>query len=220
MAYDGDVEVGGPAQERDLGDLLMSKVAVGSMNNNAYLLRCKHTGAQVLIDAANEADTLLSLVNSGGGTLDRVVTTHQHGDHWQALQEVVDATRARTAAHADDADGIPVPTDEPLTDGDTVEVGTCRLGVIHLVGHTPGSITLRYDGPDGTAHIWTGDSLFPGGVGNTHGNRADFENLINDVTHKVFDVLDDRTQVYPGHGGDTTLGAERPQLPEWRSRGW
>jgi glyoxylase-like metal-dependent hydrolase (beta-lactamase superfamily II) len=92
--------------------------------------------------------------------------------------------------------------------------------VIHLVGHTPGSIALLYDDPTGPPHLWTGDSLFPGGVGNTHGNRDDFEQLFADVTTKVFDRLPDETWVYPGHGNDTTLGAERPALPEWRARGW
>ncbi len=218
VAYDGKVTVGGPPAVREIGGLVLTKVAVGPMDNNAYLLRCRDTGEQVLIDAANEAATLLGLLDTA--PLARVVTTHRHGDHWQALAEVVSHTGAHTAAHVDDADGIPVPTDEPLHDGDQVAVGSCALAVIHLVGHTPGSITLLYQEPSGPAHIFTGDSLFPGGVGNTHGSKKDFESLINDVEHKLFDRLPDDTWVYPGHGADTTLGAERPQLPEWRARGW
>jgi glyoxylase-like metal-dependent hydrolase (beta-lactamase superfamily II) len=220
MAYTGEVKVGGPPQVRELAGLVLTKVSVGPMDNNAYLLRCRETGEQVLIDAANDAQTLLTLVESGGGQLTRVITTHQHRDHWQALQEVVDRTGAATAAHADDAAGIPVPTDEELHDGDQVTVGVHELSVIHLVGHTPGSITLLYDESGGRPHIFTGDSLFPGGVGNTHGSKEDFETLINDVEEKLFGRLPDETWVYPGHGKDTTLGAERPHLGEWRKRGW
>jgi glyoxylase-like metal-dependent hydrolase (beta-lactamase superfamily II) len=217
VAYTGEVKDSGP-QTRELARLTITKVSVGPMDNNAYLLRCKSTGAQVLIDAANDASTLLSLVGSAG--LVRVATTHQHGDHWQALAEVVSATGARTAAGADDVSGIPVPTDEPLVDGSMVPVGDCALEAIHLVGHTPGSIAYLYDDPEGIAHVFTGDSLFPGGVGNTRGNKKNFESLIEDVERKLFDRLPDSTWIYPGHGNDTTLGAERPSLPEWRARGW
>lgn len=217
VAYTGEVKDSGP-QTRELSQLSITKVSVGPMDNNAYLLRCKSTGEQLLIDAANDAATLLSLVGPAG--LARVATTHQHGDHWQALAEVVAATSARTAAGADDVSGIPVPTDEPLVDGASVPVGSCALEAIHLVGHTPGSIAYLYEDPDGIAHVFTGDSLFPGGVGNTRGNRAHFESLLGDVSRKLFDRLPDSTWVYPGHGNDTTLGAERASLPEWRARGW
>lgn len=219
--YDGRVRVGGPAQRRELGGgLTMRKVAVGPVDNNAYLLRCERTGDQVLIDAANDADTLIELIERSGGELRRIITTHQHGDHWQALEQVARATAARTVAHPTDADGIGVPTDEPVTDGDRIPVGGRELQVIHLVGHTPGSIALRYDPPDAAPHLWTGDSLFPGGVGNTHNRRENFERLLTDVTHKLFDVLPDDTSVYPGHGADTTLGVERPRIPDWWARGW
>ncbi|MBM7787664.1 MBL fold metallo-hydrolase [Tenggerimyces flavus] len=217
MAYTGEVKDSGP-QTRELSRLTVTKVSVGPMDNNAYLLRCTSTGEQVLIDAANDAATLLALVGPSG--LARVATTHQHGDHWQALAEVVAATSARTTAGADDVAGIPVPTDEPLVDGASVPVGDCTLEAIHLVGHTPGSIAYLYEDPDGIAHVFTGDSLFPGGVGNTRGNKANFESLIGDVSRKLFDRLPDSTWVYPGHGNDTTLGAERPSLPAWRARGW
>jgi glyoxylase-like metal-dependent hydrolase (beta-lactamase superfamily II) len=219
VAYDGKVTVGGPPAVRELSGLVLTKVAVGPMDNNAYLLRCRETGEQLLIDAANEAPTILGLLDADGG-LARVVTTHRHGDHWQALADVVAHTNAPTAAHVDDADAIPVPTDEVLRDGDRVAVGACSLEVIHLVGHTPGSITLLYDEPGGRPHIFTGDSLFPGGVGNTRGSKKDFESLLGDVERKLFDRLPDETWVYPGHGADTTLGAERPHLGEWRARGW
>ncbi|MGR4883788.1 MBL fold metallo-hydrolase [Streptomyces sp. LARHCF249] len=218
MTYTGEVKVGGPADVHELADLMISKVAVGSMNNNAYLLRCRATDEQLLIDAAADADTLLSLIGDDG--IASVVTTHQHGDHWGALQAVVEATGATTYAGAYDAEGIPVATDVPVADGDTVRVGRVELTARHLVGHTPGSIALIYDDPHGHPHVFTGDCLFPGGVGNTWGDPEAFASLIDDVQHKIFDRLPDETWIYPGHGNDTTLGAERPHLTEWRERGW
>ena len=216
--YSGKVVPGGPPAVRELAHLIVTKASVGPMDNNTYVLRCRDTGAELVIDAAAEPKRILALC--GEGPLTRIVTTHRHPDHWHALAEVVAATGAATIAHAADAPAIAVPTDELVADGDQLQVGSCDLEVIHLVGHTPGSIALLYDDPTGPPHLWTGDSLFPGGVGNTHGNRADFEQLFADVTGKLFDRLPDETWVYPGHGNDTTLGAERPQLPEWRARGW
>ncbi|MFI5735731.1 MBL fold metallo-hydrolase [Kribbella sp. NPDC051587] len=216
--YHGNVEVGGPAQTHELARLMITKVAVGPMNNNAYLLRCRQTDEQVLIDAANDAATLLTLIGDGG--LARIVTTHRHGDHWQALAEVVAKTGATTVAGRFDAEGIDVPTDQLADEGDQIAVGDCRLRVIHLVGHTPGSIALVYDDPDGAPHVFTGDCLFPGGVGNTEKDPKRFESLLNDVDTKLFGTLPDETWVYPGHGADTTLGTERPHLAEWRERGW
>jgi glyoxylase-like metal-dependent hydrolase (beta-lactamase superfamily II) len=192
------------------GGLLMTKVSVGPMDNNAYLL--SHDGDQVLIDAANDAGTLLDLVGARG--LRAVVTTHQHQDHWIALEEIVLATGAESLAHTDDAEGIPVVT-RTLAEGDTVQVGGVTLEVIHIVGHTPGSIVLAYQN-----HLFTGDSLFPGGVGNTRGVKENFESLINDVESKLFNRFGDDTVFHPGHGKDSTLGAERPAIPEWRARGW
>ncbi|WP_330329820.1 MBL fold metallo-hydrolase [Streptomyces sp. NBC_00536] len=218
MTYSGAVKVGGPADVHELADLMISKVAVGGMNNNAYLLRCRATGEQLLIDAAAEAGTLLSLIGDDGIT--SVVTTHQHGDHWGALREVVDATGARTYAGRYDAEGIPVPTDVAVEDGDTITFGRIGLTARHLVGHTPGSIALVYDDPHGHPHVFTGDCLFPGGVGNTWGDPKAFVQLVDDVQEKLFGQLPDEAWVYPGHGNDTTIGAERPHLAEWRERGW
>lgn len=218
MAYSGQVTVGGPADVHELPDLIISKVAVGPMDNNAYLLRCRATGEQLLIDAAAEPATLLSLIGEGG--LTAVVTTHRHPDHWQALREVVDATGATTYAGREDVPGIPVATEVPVDDGGTIPVGDIRLTARHLVGHTPGSIALVYDDPHGHPHLFTGDCLFPGGIGNTHGDAEAFTTLLDGVSSKLFDALPDETWVYPGHGNDTTLGAERPHLAEWRERGW
>ncbi|MFI1099708.1 MBL fold metallo-hydrolase [Streptomyces melanogenes] len=218
MTYSGAVKVGGPADVHELGDLMISKVAVGPMDNNAYLLRCRATGEQLLIDAAAEPATLLTLIGDDG--IKSVVTTHRHGDHWQALAEVVAATGATTYAGRYDAEGIPVPTDVPVEDGDTITVGRVELTARRLVGHTPGSIALVYDDPHGHPHLFTGDCLFPGGIGNTHKDPQAFASLIDDVETKLFAVLPDETWVYPGHGNDTTLGEERPKLPEWHARGW
>jgi glyoxylase-like metal-dependent hydrolase (beta-lactamase superfamily II) len=190
------------------------------MDNNVYLLTCRSTGSQLMIDAADDAPRCLALVNEGSGRLDIVVTTHQHWDHHRALVDVAAATGAATACGADDAQGVPVPPDRLLRHGDAVEFGEITLDVLHLRGHTPGSVALAYADPEGHAHLFTGDSLFPGGVGNTKNPGQSFEELINDVTERVFDVYADDTWVYPGHGADTTLGVERPHLQEWRDRGW
>ncbi|HEU4567273.1 MAG TPA: MBL fold metallo-hydrolase [Marmoricola sp.] len=221
--YTGEVTPGGPPDTRELPHLVITKVAVDpEMHNNAYLLRCRDTGEQLLVDAAADAPVLRQVIGEGG--LVGVVTTHQHWDHHRALAEVVEATGARVYAGAPDADAITeqtgVEVTDRLADGDEVTVGSCRLSVIHLVGHTPGSIALVYDDPDGAPHLWTGDSLFPGGVGNTFGDEQAFRSLIDDVSSKVFDRLPDETWFYPGHGNDSTLGAERPHLQEWRDRGW
>jgi glyoxylase-like metal-dependent hydrolase (beta-lactamase superfamily II) len=217
MTYRGKVKPGGTPDVRELANLTITKMSVGPMDNNAYLLRCQRTDEQVLIDAANEPGRLLQLVGDDG--LARVVTTHRHADHWQGLAEVVETTGAETVAGADDADGIPVPTARQVRDGDRIRVGDIELEVIHLVGHTPGSIALLYDDPSGTPHLFTGDSLFPGGPGKTT-NPTDFASLMDDLEAKIFDRLPDETWFYPGHGDDSDLGEERPHLAEWRSRGW
>jgi len=221
MSYTGNVTVGGPAQTRELPGLTITKVAVGPMDNNAYLLRCTSTGDLLLIDAANEPETLLHLI--GTGPLGKIVTTHRHGDHWQALETVAKATGAETIASVEDAPDLPVAPSELVSHGDTIGVGDAHLSVIHLRGHTPGSIALCYSA-DGeladTPHLFTGDSLFPGGPGNTDNDPARFGSLMTDLEHRIFAELPDGTWVYPGHGGDTTLGAERPHVSEWRARGW
>ena len=213
MTYHGAVKVGGPPDVRELAHLIITKVAVGPYDNNAYLLRCRATDEQLLIDAAADAPVLLETV---GDDLETVVTTHRHHDHWGALAEVVATTGARTAAGQHDAEGIDVPTELLLADGDKLRVGEVELTVRHLVGHTPGAIVLVYDDPQGHPHVFTGDCLFPGGVGNTWGDPEAFRTLFRDVNEKIFDVLPDEAWVYPGHGNDTTLGAERPHRPESR----
>jgi glyoxylase-like metal-dependent hydrolase (beta-lactamase superfamily II) len=221
--YTGEVSPGGDTQRRTAGSLEITKVAVDpQMSNNCYLLRCSETGDQVLIDAADEAPRLLELIGDGG--LTAVVTTHQHWDHHRALAEVVQATGATVIAGEPDADAITeqtgVTVDQRVGEGDRISVGTCSLSVIPVAGHTPGSICLVHDDGSGAPHLFTGDSLFPGGVGNTQGDPERFQQLIGDVSERIFAALPDETWFYPGHGNDSTLGVERPHLDEWRERGW
>lgn len=221
-SYTGRVSPGGPADTRELTHLTITKLAVDDeMSNNCYLLTCRATGDQLLIDAAEDGAALVALC---GGSLQTVVTTHQHWDHHRALREVVLATGATTVAGGPDADAITEQTgvaiDRRVGQGDSVTLGDCELRVLAIAGHTPGSIALVYDDPEGHPHLFTGDSLFPGGVGATFGDDAAFARLIDDVETRIFGTLPDDTWFYPGHGDDSTLGAERPHLGEWRARGW
>jgi glyoxylase-like metal-dependent hydrolase (beta-lactamase superfamily II) len=244
--YTGDVEPGGPAAVRVLDEVVLRKVSVGPMDNAAYVLACRRTGERLLVDAAAEPDRLLVLVGAGApgggpgadadavppGPLALVVTTHRHRDHLGALAAVLAATGAPHAAGADDAAAVAeaAGTTEPraLAHGDVLTVGALRLDVVALRGHTPGAVALAYREPDdarapgavpGRVHLLTGDSLFPGGPGRTT-DPAAFDSLMADLEARVFQRFRDDTWVYPGHGRDTTLGAERPHLPGWRARGW
>lgn len=219
VAYTGEVSPGGPSDVRELGRATIRKMAVSEMHNNVYLVTCTATGEQLMVDADDPA-RCLALVEEGTGRLDHLVTTHQHWDHVRALEDVARATGARTYAGADDADALPLDPDVRLRQGDTVRVGELVLDVVHLRGHTPGSVALAWHDPDGATHLFTGDTLFPGGVGNTKRPEQSFEALFADVTERLFAVYDDDTWFYPGHGGDSTIGAERPHLDEWRERGW
>jgi glyoxylase-like metal-dependent hydrolase (beta-lactamase superfamily II) len=233
VTYTGDVRVGGPTDTREIDGLTVTKIAVGPMDNNAYLLRCSNTGQGILIDAANEAGRLIEMI--GGTPVGTIVTTHRHADHWQALPHVHKHTGAELVAHPADADYLPVPVARRAEHGEVLTFGDCAVSLIHLRGHTPGSIAVLYDADGRLAdspHVFTGDSLFPGGVGKTtYGSGYtsgrppangpdDFTLLLNDVIERLFNPLPDATWVYPGHGKDTTLGVERPHLGEWRERGW
>lgn len=222
--YDGNTAAGGPAQTRLTEQLEITKMAVGPMDNNSYLLRDRATGTTLLIDAANEPDRLVELC---GPKLDAILTTHSHLDHWLALEQVVAATGATTYASADEAPSILIPTDVAVDDGDTIELGETTLTAIKLFGHKSGysdhvcgSIAIIHHDVDGSTHAWTGDCLFPDGVGNTAGDATAFAALLGDVEAKLFTNLPDDTWIYPGHGKDTTIGAERPHLDEWAQRGW
>jgi len=210
----------------NLTDVTIRSISVSEMSNNVYVLTSKSSGAQVLIDAADNAPAILSLLADAQTDRDAaakvalIITTHSHWDHVRALAEVKEATGAPVAAGADDVADIEVVTDIPLHHGDVKAFDGFELEVIHLRGHTPGSVAILYRDPHGPAHLFTGDSLFPGGVGNTAGDAERFASLFNDVVTRIFDYLPDDTLVHPGHGDGTTLGAERRSLPEWEQRGW
>ena len=210
----------------ELPGATLRTASVSEQDNIAYLLTSTATGAQVLVDAADSPDDLLAMVRTGSpdGRLDLVVTTHQHWDHHRALADVVAATGAAVLVGAPDADAVAeqaeVSVTRRLEHGDTVEVGACTLRVIAVAGHTPGSVCLVYDDPEGHPHLFTGDCLFPGGVGATFGDADAFAQLIDQVESRLFGTLPDDTWFYPGHGNDGRLGDERPHVPEWRARGW
>src|SRR5215212_1638795 len=197
QTYTGDVQVGGPADVRELPGLTIRKLAVSDMANNAYLLRSTATGEALLVDAAADPEALGALI--GDAVLRTVVTTHGHWDHHRALPEVVAATGAVTVAGAADAADLPVPVQRTVEHGDTVTVGDQTLEVVHLRGHTPGSIALVWRGPgDAGVHVFSGDSLFPGGPGRTT-NPTDFTSLMDDLEARIFPLPDD-AWFYPGHG--------------------
>ena len=226
--YTGDVSPGGDPDVRPLGCLTVTEVAVEpEMSDNCYQLHCGETDEVVLIDAAAEPERLLELI--GDRSLTSIITTHQHWDHHRALAAVRAAhPDAVVVAGEPDADAITdqtgVTVDRRVGEGDKVAVGTCDLKVVPIAGHTPGSIVLLLDdrSVSPAPHLFTGDSLFPGGVGATRGDDAAalFAQLLGEVETKIFGRLPDDTWFYPGHGNDSTIGAERPHLAEWRARGW
>jgi glyoxylase-like metal-dependent hydrolase (beta-lactamase superfamily II) len=218
--YTGHVE-SQTATRRTLPGVTIIKMSVGPMDNNAYVVTCSATGESLLIDAANDPELLVALLAEHAPKLEMIVTTHQHYDHWQALEAVAEATGAPTAVHQLDAEALPVSPDRFLAGGDTIVIGELDFDVIHLRGHTPGSVALalRPAGDRTAVQLFTGDCLFPGGLGRTT-KPEEFDSLFHDVSSQVFGVYGDDTVVYPGHGDDTTLGEERPHLQEWRERGW
>lgn len=190
-------------------DLIVRKIEVGSMENNVYVLECPKTHEALLVDGCFEADKILAACE--GATVKHIVQTHGHMDHVQALAELKERLGVSVLAHP--AEDYPVETVD-LEDGETIEFGNCRVRVLHTPGHTPGGVCLHSG-----KHLVSGDTLFPGGPGNTWGNEDAFKQIIESIETKLF-VLPDDTAVYPGHGKDTTIGAEKPHLQEWKDRGW
>ena len=194
-------------------DLEIHKVVVGPFENNVFVLRCRHTGDAVLLDAANEHERLLDLA----AALDvrRVLETHGHWDHIQAIPEMRDAGYS-VGVTAEDA--AMLDSYDELIEHDTViEVGDLRLRTILTPGHTPGSMCFEVEGKP---LLFSGDTLFPGGPGNTSLEGGDFDTIISSVDRLLFARLSPDTIVMPGHGDDTTIGAEAPQLQSWIDRGW
>ncbi len=213
--YTGHVDQGGGPIERRDGRLLVRKLSVGDMDNNVYVIADAGSGAAFVVDAAAEPDRIRAALDD----LDpvAVLQTHGHWDHvraWDALAEDLEIW-----GHAGDADLFPEEPDRFLELAERFPFGGLEVEVIHTPGHTDGGLHFLVHGAE-RPHLFTGDSLFPGGPGNTWNDPRRFEQLMDGLEERVFAVLPDETWVYPGHGDDTTLGAERPRIPEWRQRGW
>ena len=212
----GHVESGGETISRTVTtpeglEVEVRKLSVGPMDNNVYVL--VQDGQALLVDAANDAERILQAV--ADVEVATILTTHGHGDHWQALEEVATATGAEVLHHRADDEMIPVAATRLVDGGEVLAVGGTTVELIHNPGHTPGSTSVLLAG----THLFTGDTLFPGGPGNTFGSAEAFAQIMDSLRERLF-VLPDETWVYPGHGDDTTLGAERPSLEEWQARGW
>lgn len=194
-------------------DLEIHRYVVGPIDNNVFVLRCRRSGEAVLIDAANEHGKLLAACTALG--VRSVVETHGHWDHIQAVPALRDAG-LEIAVARDDAAMLP-SYDLYLEDEAVLAVGALRLQVLATPGHTPGSTCFAVlDKP----LVFTGDTLFPGGPGNTASELGDFPAIIESIERRLFSRLAADTLVLPGHGADTTLGAESPHLDEWIARGW
>ena len=196
----------------ETGDVRIDKLVVGPYENNVFVLRDKHSGEAVLVDAANEHELLLEVCKATG--VRRVLTTHGHFDHIQAVTAVRNAG-IDVGIATEDATMLP-SYDFIIPDDEVIEVGGLRLRTIHTPGHTPGSTCFRLVGHP---VVLSGDTLFPGGPGNTSFENASFEQIIESIDHRLF-TLPTETIVLPGHGLDTTIGTERPHLDEWIARGW
>lgn len=189
------------------------QIVVGPMDNNVYILRCRRTGDAMLIDAANEHEELLQICRQLG--VNQVVETHGHWDHIQAVPAVREAGISVAVTSADA--GMLPSYDLILEDDEQLSVGDLRLKTLATPGHTPGSICFAVEG---TNLLFTGDTLFPGGPGNTSFENADFNTIIQSIDRRIFAAFDPDTLVLPGHGTSTTVGNEAPHLDEWVERGW
>ena len=195
------------------GQAEIHKVVVGPMDNNVYVLRCKHTGEAVLLDAANEHERLLDLAKALN--VREVLETHGHWDHIQAVPEMRDAGYS-VLVTPEDAAMLP-SYDELLEDDSVITVGRLKLHTIHTPGHTPGSMCFLVEG---SPILFSGDTLFPGGPGNTSFPGGDFPTIIRSIEDRLFAKLAPQTIILPGHGDQSTIGDERPHLQEWIDRGW
>jgi glyoxylase-like metal-dependent hydrolase (beta-lactamase superfamily II) len=190
----------------------IEKLIVGPFENNVFVLRCKGSGDAVIVDAANEHELLLEVSKATG--VRRVLTTHGHFDHIQAVRAMRDAG-IDVGIAPDDASMLPA-YDFVIPDDEVIPVGDLRLRTIHNPGHTAGSTSFLLE-----EHpiLFSGDTLFPGGPGNTSLPGGDFAQIIESIDRRLFTLPAD-LRVLPGHGLDTTIGAERPHLQEWVDRGW
>lgn len=209
---------------REFSGFTIRSISVSEMQNNVYLVTAEGSDSHVLVDAADDLPAIQELIAAAGGReVDAILTTHRHWDHVRALKEATEVLTERTIAGVDDAEAITeesgAPIAETVAHEDVLVVGGLSFACIALRGHTPGSIAFVLTDEDGQDVILSGDSLFPGGPGKTW-SEEDFDSLMDDLEERVFGRLADATQVLPGHGDGTNLGAERPNLAEWRARRW
>jgi glyoxylase-like metal-dependent hydrolase (beta-lactamase superfamily II) len=201
-----------PPAHYETSDVRIDKYVVGPFENNVFVVRDKGTGAALIVDAANEHDLLLEVSRATG--VRRVLTTHGHWDHIQAVTALRDAGIEVGVASAD-AEMLP-SYDFTIPDDDVLTLGELALRAVHTPGHTPGSTCFLLEGHP---VLFSGDTLFPGGPGNTKFENASFDQIITSIDRRLF-TLDPDILVLPGHGLDTTIGTERPHLDEWVERGW
>ena len=197
---------------KSVGPAGITKISVGRMDNNVYLIA---VGDEVGVVDAGSDDIEGVLDAVGDRKLTKVLQTHDHGDHKATLKGIVERTGAPVYAHR--KSDLPVKA-EPIDDGDTIDIGGVTLKVLYTPGHTAGGVSFLLR-EAGESHLFAGDTLFPGGPGNTWNNAEAFKTIMQSLDEKLFTLPDD-THVYPGHGNDTTIGTERPSLEEWRARGW
>lgn len=216
MVYDGQVVADGPRIERTDGPLHVRKFSVEAMDNNVYVIACARTSRAIVVDAAARPERIVAETQD----LDvrAVVQTHGHWDHTRAWAQLSHEHRWPVWGHPGDGELYPQAPDRLLQDGQGLELGDLLVEVLHTPGHTPGALQFIVHAPE-RSHLFSGDSLFPGGPGRTT-SPEDFEALMTSLDGRIFGGLPDSTWVYPGHGNDTTLGVERPHVPEWWARGW
>jgi glyoxylase-like metal-dependent hydrolase (beta-lactamase superfamily II) len=200
-----------PAHFED-DEIVIRKTVVGPYENNVFVVACKATNEALIVDAANEADRIVEACH--GFDITRVLTTHGHFDHVQAVDGVRRQLKVPVGIHADDVTLAKIDPDFTIAEGDEFSVGSVTLTAMHTPGHTPGGVCLLWKN-----HLFSGDTLFPGGPGNTKNGTGNFDTIIETIRTRLFSLPDD-TAVYPGHGLDTTIGTEKPHLEEWIARGW
>ena len=198
--------------------MIVEKLVVGPFASNCYIVGSQSNKAGMIIDPGDEAKQILKRVKDLELDIKFIVLTHGHIDHTGALKEVREVTGAKVAIHGDDAKslknqlvaiafGLSYPTpprpDRLLKGGDSIDVGGLHFEVLHTPGHTPGGICLLGEGV-----VFSGDTLFNYGVGRTDLPGGSYSQLMNSIQTKLM-VLPDNTVIYPGHGSDTTIGAER-----------
>ena len=189
------------------------RFVVGPVENNVYVVRCRQSGEALLIDAANEHERLLDIARALG--VQKVVETHGHWDHIQAVEAV---REAGIDVWVRQEDAAMLPSYDALLEDDAVlSVGALRIRTLHTPGHTPGSICFSLEN---TPVLFTGDTLFPGGPGNATFEGGDFPTIIQSIENRIFRAFDGETLIWPGHGVPSTVGAESPSLDTWVARGW